>query len=86
MKRPTPWGPIMSIGAALLYGVSPIDLIPDLIPLFGLLDDVVVVPLVIILALVALKNRNRRPQAAPAYIDVPASPAIPEDYDRARRA
>lgn len=25
--------------AAILYGISPIDLIPDLLPLFGIADD-----------------------------------------------
>ena len=31
----------------VLYVVSPIDLIPDVIPIFGVLDDLVVVPLAI---------------------------------------
>jgi uncharacterized membrane protein YkvA (DUF1232 family) len=30
-----------------LYLVSPIDLIPDVVPLFGWLDDMVVVPLLV---------------------------------------
>ena len=36
-------------GAALivLYVVSPIDLIPDVIPFFGVIDDIVLVPLAI---------------------------------------
>lgn len=28
----------------LLYLISPIDLIPDMIPVFGVLDDVIVIP------------------------------------------
>ena len=39
----------LKLGTALivLYVLSPIDLIPDFIPGFGLLDDVVLVPLAI---------------------------------------
>ena len=39
----------LKIGAALivLYVLSPIDLIPDFIPLLGVMDDVVLVPLAI---------------------------------------
>lgn len=39
------------IGAAVAYALSPIDLVPDFIPVVGHLDDVVVVPLLIIVAL-----------------------------------
>jgi len=31
----------------LLYLLSPVDLVPDVIPVLGLLDDVVVVPLAV---------------------------------------
>jgi uncharacterized membrane protein YkvA (DUF1232 family) len=39
----------LKLGTAgiVLYLVSPIDVIPDFIPLFGLVDDVVLVPLAI---------------------------------------
>ena len=37
------WG----VGALLLYVLSPVDLIPDVIPLFGVVDDVVLLPLAI---------------------------------------
>jgi uncharacterized membrane protein YkvA (DUF1232 family) len=35
---------------AVIYLISPIDLIPDFIPFFGYLDDLVVVPLLLNLA------------------------------------
>lgn len=41
--REIPWGSIAAIVAALLYVLSPIDLIPDFIPVIGLVDDALVV-------------------------------------------
>ncbi|WP_053228342.1 YkvA family protein [Spirochaeta cellobiosiphila] len=38
---------IISIIAGLLYFVSPIDLIPDMIPVIGYLDDIFVIGLVV---------------------------------------
>jgi uncharacterized membrane protein YkvA (DUF1232 family) len=35
---------------SLIYLLSPIDLIPDFIPFFGYIDDIVVVPLLLNLA------------------------------------
>ena len=40
-----PWYIIGAIGSALLYVLSPIDLIPDFIPVIGYLDDAAVVAL-----------------------------------------
>ncbi len=41
--REIPWYTIAAIVAALLYVFSPIDLIPDVIPVIGLVDDALVV-------------------------------------------
>ena len=42
--RRTPWGArLLGIGIAG-YALSPIDLIPDFVPVLGLLDDLLIVP------------------------------------------
>ena len=41
----TPLAPKLVAVFVLAYAVSPIDLIPDFIPVIGLLDDIVLVPL-----------------------------------------
>jgi uncharacterized membrane protein YkvA (DUF1232 family) len=47
----TPWFARAIAGAVVAYALSPIDLIPDFIPVIGYLDDFIVVPLGIALAL-----------------------------------
>jgi uncharacterized membrane protein YkvA (DUF1232 family) len=46
----TPWYAKVIIAATVAYALSPIDLIPDFIPVLGLLDDLVVLPLGIAIA------------------------------------
>jgi len=45
-----PWHAKLVAGAVAAYALSPIDLIPDFIPVLGLLDDLIIVPLGIVLA------------------------------------
>ena len=42
------------LGGAVAYALSPIDLIPDFIPIIGHLDDAIILPLLIWLALRAI--------------------------------
>jgi uncharacterized membrane protein YkvA (DUF1232 family) len=46
-----PWLPKAVALVTVAYAVSPIDLIPDFIPVLGFLDDVILLPLGIALAL-----------------------------------
>jgi uncharacterized membrane protein YkvA (DUF1232 family) len=48
-----------AVGLMALYVLSPVDLIPDVIPLLGLADEVVLVPLAIRFLLKRLPERVR---------------------------
>ena len=48
--RRTPWYAKLAAGVVVAYAFSPIDLIPDFIPVLGLLDDLYLVPLGVVLA------------------------------------
>ena len=45
----TPWQAKVMAGIVAAYALSPVDLIPDFIPVLGYLDDVILVPLGILL-------------------------------------
>lgn len=52
MKHPkTPWYARILAGIIIGYALSPVDLIPDFVPVLGYLDDLVILPLLIILLL-----------------------------------
>jgi uncharacterized membrane protein YkvA (DUF1232 family) len=38
-RRNVPWKTITAIGAVLLYFINPFDIVPDMIPVVGLMDD-----------------------------------------------
>lgn len=67
LKHPrTPRTARFFLGLAIAYAVSPIDLIPDFIPVIGHLDDVIILPVLIWLAIryipkdVIAECRNRQ--------------------------
>lgn len=47
----TPWYAKLLVAAIVAYALSPIDLIPDFVPILGYLDDLVLIPLGIALAI-----------------------------------
>ncbi len=46
----TPRASRLLLGAAVAYALSPIDLIPDWVPVIGHIDDILIVPLLVWLA------------------------------------
>ncbi|UZR29730.1 YkvA family protein [Methylococcus mesophilus] len=46
----TPWYAKLLVAFIVAYAFSPIDLIPDFVPVLGYLDDLVLIPLGILLA------------------------------------
>ena len=51
-RKETPWGAKVLAALTIGYALSPIDLIPDFIPVLGYLDDLIILP-----AMVALTVR-----------------------------
>ncbi len=51
-RKDTPWTAKFCAAATVAYALSPVDLIPDFIPVLGYLDDLIILP-----ALVALTVR-----------------------------
>lgn len=88
-KPGTPWSAIFSLITALAYGVSPIDLLPDIIPIIGILDDALIVPFLIIWSIVLFARHRKQTERAAHIIDLqpvqksPGEPVIPNSYEQA---
>lgn len=48
--------PKLLIGITILYALSPIDLIPDFIPIIGYLDDLIIVPFLLTISIKLIPN------------------------------
>ena len=68
----TPWLSKVLIGVAVAYLLSPVDIIPDFIPILGHLDDVLLVPGLIWLA-VSLIPSSVKAEARAAVSIEPAN-------------
>lgn len=56
-KNPnTPWAPKVIFIFVVAYALSPIDLIPDFIPILGFVDDLLLLPILIWLAVRLMPN------------------------------
>jgi uncharacterized membrane protein YkvA (DUF1232 family) len=47
----TPWYAKLFVAGIVAYALSPIDLIPDFVPILGYLDDLILIPLGLALAI-----------------------------------
>lgn len=47
----TPWHAKLLVAAIVAYALSPIDLIPDFVPVLGYVDDIVLIPIGIAFAI-----------------------------------
>jgi uncharacterized membrane protein YkvA (DUF1232 family) len=50
-RKETPWYAKIVAAIVVVYALSPIDLVPDFIPVLGYLDDVIILPALIALTL-----------------------------------
>lgn len=50
-KKETPLLPKVLAGVTIAYALSPIDLIPDFIPVIGYLDDIILLPFLVALTI-----------------------------------
>ncbi len=72
----TPWAIRLLALAVAAYALSPIDLIPDFIPVIGYLDDLLIVPLGLLIVIRLLPE----PVLAAARIRADAAIARPRSY------
>ncbi len=74
----TPWYAKAFAAGIVAYALSPIDLIPDFVPVLGYLDDLIIVPTGLILA------RKMIPE--PVMVDCRGQAALLSDRPTSRKA
>ena len=55
-----PWIPKVLLAITIAYAMSPIDLIPDFIPILGYLDDVIILPILIFITIKTIPEEVMR--------------------------
>jgi len=76
----TPWYAKVLLLITVGYALSPIDLIPDFIPILGYLDDIIILPLLIALAVKMIPKeilKECRDKAASISLKNPSSIKFP---------
>ncbi len=71
MKNKTSWGTVAPLILAFLYGASPLDLIPDIIPIVGYLDDAFIVPILLLMAFLHYRRSKQSEALAKQPIYTP---------------
>ena len=54
--KKTPWYAKLFAALTVAYALSPIDLVPDFIPVLGYLDDLIILPLLVALTIKFIPN------------------------------
>lgn len=80
-KYCAPAGTILAIVAAIIYFVSPFDLIPDSVPVFGLVDDAAVIGYVARANLTAISNFRKWEILSGGTFPFPAAERLPAKID-----
>ena len=65
-SKQTPWYAKVIGGMAIMYALSPIDLVPDFIPVVGFLDDIIVLPILIVLTVKLIPDKVWEDSMEPA--------------------
>jgi uncharacterized membrane protein YkvA (DUF1232 family) len=60
MDSRTPWYAKLTAASSLFYLISPVDIIPDVIPFLGYADDLVIVPLLMSISTMMLPPEIKR--------------------------
>lgn len=64
-----PWYSYILVFITILYAISPIDLIPDFIPVLGYVDDLIILPLLLLLIFKTI-DKNALLEKEKEYVNI----------------